>query len=1087
MKKLLLLSTMLLLAVFAHAQWHVDEGFEGLTALPTGWQFVDDGDGMTWRILSNANYAHTGSKAVFVDNYLPNQNADWLITPQIPVVSGDELEFWVRSWYSTENLQVRLSTTGSNTGSFNTQLANLQNLTTTYQQVSIDLSPYAGQNVYIAFFWQCTTYGIVIDDVKIGQPFSVTPELNLPAEVSFIQGEELVMDFSEYVICTDIQNATLSVEPTQHINVSISGMQVTLSSDDFAGLEVLTFTLLDGVNGLMASDDLPVEVLTPPMVDLMVEGIVSPRLTEYQNMPFSPAVRIKNNGEASYNDQIEVSFTLSNQDGMMLTGNSAFFAVNLAVNESMEISFADQIVIPGVGSYSISFTIDTEDELPGNNSLSRYFNVVLRITAGGPDDYGYRFIDSNDPLGPEYNWIDISATGTSSIMFNVPSWSGDDNFSEPVPLGFSFPFYGSAYTTAYIDTNGEILLAPNTWYRPYPDNGWNNDGNMFNYMYPIPGYAQMPALIAVYWDDLHADEGIGNVYFETFGQAPNRYAVIQWHNLRFHAGTGGSPDLKFQVILHENGEIVMQYHTVATGQTGAVVPHDFGASSTVAIQNQAANIGLCYLREIVQNNTYIGVEPAGNLLHDNLAIRFYSGEDTQAPVITHNEVGNTFMQSLELYASILDMSEIVTNSVFYNTGGIWHEVPASGSEANSYYYELDDLPLGSTVQYYFVAQDVLGNIGMLPANAPNEYFSFQVLPTADTHFLILYSGSQDYQRVELPIYEAILSQIGVNYDIYNWEEYPEYEIPDQYAAIIAYASTGSQSDKAYHLSSALMDYLDSGTAQAPKNLWFASDGFASSQHGHPNSSSMKKFLTAYLRTTYIATGVGGGTNGLGGPNNLNYENGTIRCRTGSPVGTVNQEYDVYANSPDCIFRNEAAPDWYWDDVQYPEIGAQNIYTFAGGPFNGQAYLYNGVCATSIELPIYKAMYFSFDFSQLVHPEDRYDWMHDLISWWGLLPVSEDNNVLPSSQTGLVNIYPNPFNPVTSIHYHVVGSEKVNLSVYNLKGQKVKQLVDGVKSAGSHKAVWDGKDEQGRAVSSGIYYLRFESPSKRENRKITLIK
>lgn len=118
-------------------------------------------------------------------------------------------------------------------------------------------------------------------------------------------------------------------------------------------------------------------------------------------------------------------------------------------------------------------------------------------------------------------------------MYGVNAFNGDDNFSEPIPLGFNFPFYGIGYSTAYVDINGEILLAPNTWYTEYPDNGWGNDGNMFNYMYPIPGYSAMPGLIAVYWDDLHCDQGTGDIYFQSFGEEPNRYCVIQWHNLRF--------------------------------------------------------------------------------------------------------------------------------------------------------------------------------------------------------------------------------------------------------------------------------------------------------------------------------------------------------------------------------------------------------------------------------------------------------------------------------------------------------------------------------------------------------------------------
>ena len=135
-------------------------------------------------------------------------------------------------------------------------------------------------------------------------------------------------------------------------------------------------------------------------------------------------------------------------------------------------------------------------------------------------------------------------------MYGVNSFAGDDNFSEPIPIGFDFPFYGYNRDHFYADINGELLLTDNQWYKPFPNNGWNNDGNIFNFSYPIPGYSEMPALIAVYWDDLFADQGTGNVYFQTFGTAPNRYCVIEWNNLRFSAGTGGSPTLCFEVILH---------------------------------------------------------------------------------------------------------------------------------------------------------------------------------------------------------------------------------------------------------------------------------------------------------------------------------------------------------------------------------------------------------------------------------------------------------------------------------------------------------------------------------------------------------
>ncbi|MDD4309334.1 MAG: choice-of-anchor J domain-containing protein [Candidatus Cloacimonetes bacterium] len=1084
MKRCTIISLMLLITAMLFAQWHIEENFDNLSNLPTGWTIADDGDGMTWRNLNNVSHAHSGNRAAFVDNYLPNANADWLISPQISVTNGDSLFFFTRSWVNTENLKVFVSTTGNQPNQLTTQLAFIQNIGITYQAVVLPLNQFAGSNIYIGFFWQCENYGILIDDIKIGQALIVTPELNLPDEVSFFQGESLQMNFDEYMVYTDIQTVSLSVNPVTPINVDIDGLQVTFSSPNYSGTQALVFTLNDGSTGWTATDTLEVIVLPTPAIDLAVNEIISPRNYEYLNLPFTPEVVIANYGDMVYNDQFELNLQITNSNNVIIHEQTMFQTAMISPDEEITVRFLQSFTATVEGLYSFKFSVLSQDENMANNTRIFACNIVLRISSGGPDTFGYRYIDSNEPLGPVYNWIDISTTGTSTVMYNVPSWSGDDNFSEPIPLGFTFTFYGSEYSTAYVDVNGEILLAENNWYSSYPSQGWGGDGNMFNYMYPIPGYLQMPAMIAAYWDDLVAEQGIGDVYFQSFGDSPNRYTIIQWHNLRYHAGTGGSPVLKFQVILHENGEIVMQYNTVATGQSGSAVHHNNGLSATIAIQNQAANSGLCYLREIVQNSVYMGVEPSGNILHPNLAIRFYSGEDTQIPIITHKAVGNTFAQSMDLVATIIDMSDLSSAELHYSSGTGWNTIPFGTTQLNQYSFPLSNLPLGSSVQYFFTAEDIHGNSARLPIT---DYFSFRILPTANVQTLILYSGTQDYQRVELPIYESLLTDLSIPYDIFNWEEYPEYQIPDQYKAILAYANSGGQVDKSTYLSLALMGYLDSGTSQAPKNLWLASDGWANSQHGHPDSSPMHKLMSGYFRTSYVPTGFGGGTNGLGGPDSFTYQNGSILCLPGSPIGTPDTEYQVYANSPDCVFPNDDAGDVYWDEVPHPEIGANYVFAFEDGPINGQAYLYHGVCGTTVATPSYKTMYFSFDFSQLSNPDSRMECMEDIASWFAISPVSISDNYAPHMITGLESVYPNPFNPTTTISYSLAMDEPVSIAIYNIKGQKVTQLVQESKTGGKHNVIWNGTDSSGNSVASGIYYIYMNTKSKRETKKITLIK
>lgn len=84
-------------------------------------------------------------------------------------------------------------------------------------------------------------------------------------------------------------------------------------------------------------------------------------------------------------------------------------------------------------------------------------------------------------------------------------------------------------------------------------------------------------------------------------------------------------------------------------------------------------------------------------------------------------------------------------------------------------------------------------------------------------------------------------------------------------------------------------------------------------------------------------------------------------------------------------------------------------------------------------------------------------------------------------------YPNPFNPVTTISFSLKKDAHVALAVYNLLGQKVKTLLDKEMLAGAYQKTWDGTDEFGRKLSSGIYYYRLETESQKATKKMLLMK
>jgi hypothetical protein len=95
-------------------------------------------------------------------------------------------------------------------------------------------------------------------------------------------------------------------------------------------------------------------------------------------------------------------------------------------------------------------------------------------------------------------------------------------------------------------------------------------------------------------------------------------------------------------------------------------------------------------------------------------------------------------------------------------------------------------------------------------------------------------------------------------------------------------------------------------------------------------------------------------------------------------------------------------------------------------------------------------------------------------------------VLPN-QYSLAQNYPNPFNPETYIDFALPRSSHVTLTVYNMLGQQVRTLVDEQLSAGPKTATWDGTDDRGRPVSSGIYFYRIQATDFQETRKMVLMK
>jgi hypothetical protein len=84
-------------------------------------------------------------------------------------------------------------------------------------------------------------------------------------------------------------------------------------------------------------------------------------------------------------------------------------------------------------------------------------------------------------------------------------------------------------------------------------------------------------------------------------------------------------------------------------------------------------------------------------------------------------------------------------------------------------------------------------------------------------------------------------------------------------------------------------------------------------------------------------------------------------------------------------------------------------------------------------------------------------------------------------------YPNPFNPATTIPFNLAKNGDVELTIYNLRGQLVKNLVTGYQPSGQHQVVWNGHDENGEIVPTGVYFVRLATNGQAVAKKLNLIK
>nr|HPN39760.1 C25 family cysteine peptidase [Melioribacteraceae bacterium] len=290
-------------------------------------------------------------------------------------------------------------------------------------------------------------------------------------------------------------------------------------------------------------------------------------------------------GNVSQMSNITSATTLS-APVISCTPNS--FSYNLPANNIVN----DSLLISNIATSpsTLTFSVETANSTFPEKALS--LNIIPQITnterslgtkeepinlggisikgSGGPDSFGYKWVDSDVSNGPAFEWNDISTTGTEATNWVATgTYSAKDEGYTTLNMGLNFKFYGSVYSTVYVTSNGFL-----TFVQP--------SGSSFTNA-SIPNSSAPNNYIAPFWDDLDG-KTTGKVFYKSEG---NKF-IVQYYNWSKYSGTGV---LNFQVVLYSSGKI-MYYYNECTATLN---------SATIGIENATGSIGL----QIAKDANYV--------------------------------------------------------------------------------------------------------------------------------------------------------------------------------------------------------------------------------------------------------------------------------------------------------------------------------------------------------------------------------------------------------------------------------------------------------------------------------------------------
>jgi hypothetical protein len=198
---------------------------------------------------------------------------------------------------------------------------------------------------------------------------------------------------------------------------------------------------------------------------------------------------------------------------------------------------------------------------------------------------------------------------------------------------------------------------------------------------------------------------------------------------------------------------------------------------------------------------------------------------------------------------------------------------------------------------------------------------------------------------------------------------------------------------------------------------------------------------------------------------------------------------------------KVAPDW-WDDMAAPTAIAPPDTVV---PYGGEIILYNTLSVHPMG-PDWMSFRWEIDGGNVLKGQDTTSvylapGAHTIVlhaedelgreSTDTMDVVVDTGSGIDDGPRGLNRLdvnYPNPFNPTTTIRFEVAATGRATLRIYDVQGRLITTLVDDVRERGiEYRVTWDGRDDDGRAVASGVYFARLEAAGFAQTRKMVLLR